>query len=241
MCCFELARSSSWLLYVFLFVGIWIGFVMIKNPIDVGSLLLLGGALSPVLSTLTFSFASNTVNNLIALFFLLHLYSTDLRRSTTSSTHVSTTTTTTTTHPTPPTTTSSSSSSSSYLSPISANSAFAAIILMASRLESSLFAFIFGTLCAGLLVIGQTDDLSFIIVLGLIICSLFGVEILFGTTECLVLLTIYFFIGIIIPTLLDYNLKYWRKPLVGSWDILKVEEEEEKGVLVVVGNNNHET
>ena len=61
----------------------------------------------------------------------------------------------------------------------------------------------------------------------------FGVALLIGAWECLCLALVYVTIAWPIPALLDWNLRK-RTPLVGSWDLLVVEEEEEKGVLLLL-------
>ncbi|KAH9253936.1 hypothetical protein BASA81_008060 [Batrachochytrium salamandrivorans] len=161
--------------------------------VDSLSLLMIGASVSPVLGTLTSSYASNTVSQIALFALLVHLFASDGLHSKTTS-------------------------------PVSFNAAFAGILLLSSRLESSALSFS-GTVFSTLLLVvlpkscGENNVWFVLIVLWLL--AECGVGMWFGQRFALVLFLVLAFVGHVAPRLM-FDKMHWDK-LHGAWDLLRLD------------------
>ena len=164
--------------------------------VDALSLFLIGASLAPVFGTLTSSYAENTVQVMTNFAYLVHLYSMDNRIEI----------------------------AHAWASPVSLNAAFASTLLQASRLHSSVLAFMFSILCTALLVFVPAVDLSpradFILACLAGLCCFTW----FGLRYAILFLAVFVFAAILGPRFLNsiVNVR-----MHGPWDLLHVPEEED--------------
>lgn len=160
--------------------------------IDALSLLLIGASLAPVFVTLTSSYSSDTVQVVAAGAYLVHLYSMDNRKEI----------------------------AQAWASPVSLNAAFAALLLQASRLESSMLAFAFCLLCTSLLVFLPAKLLS--VKTDLMIAALAFQQcwLWFGQREAWCFLVVLVLTSVAAPLILNNYIP--QTPLFGPWNLLKI-------------------
>lgn len=177
--------------------------------VDSLSLLLIGASLSPVLGTLTSSYASNTVSQMTALAYLMHLIASDNRLDY-DLFH--------TNHP-------------AWASPISFNSAFAGILLQASRFQNSALSFAFTVFCTSVLVFlprgCSHENVSGVFALLCCCAEYFTWMWLGGLRQALGLSCALTFVGYVAPHIMFARIK--ADKLQGPWDLLRLEEVQEGG------------
>jgi Phosphatidylinositol N-acetylglucosaminyltransferase len=143
--------------------------------VDAISLLLIGASLAPVFGTLTSSYATNTVEIMTNITYLIHLYSMDNRIEI----------------------------AHAWASPVSLNAAFASALLQASRLRSSALSFTFTILCTALLVFVPAADLppmvDFLLAAAACTCSF----IWFGIRRALLFIAVFVFVAVLGPRMLN--------------------------------------
>ena len=155
---------------------------------DTASLLLVGACMSPVLGSLTRTYASDTVTLLTRLSLALYLLAGD--------------------------------------SPVALNAGFTAMLLMASRLESSLLVFAFAVTCTLLLFVLPSTALISPRLLAAATTVVVSAQL--GARAGVTFAASAWFMGSYCPALLDgEDVVHIR----GKWDLLHVEEEEETGLI----------
>jgi hypothetical protein len=174
-----------------------------SSLVDVLSLLLVGSSLTPVLGTLTRTYATNTVTSLTRLCLVVHLLAMD--------------------------SSSKQKEEEEEIATVSFNAGFAATLLMASRLESPFVVFAFSLLCAAVLVLlpynvsGESVP-RWLVGLTCVVSGIWlGARWVFG------LLCVLWFVGVHSARVLERDARE-AVPIVGKWDLLHVEEEQEVGI-----------
>lgn len=165
--------------------------------VDSLSLLVIGASVSPVLGTLTSSYASNTVSQIALLALAVHLLASDGLHS-------------------------------KQTSAVSFNAAFAGILLLSSRLESSALSFsatVFSTLLLVVLPKACGEGNVRFVCMGLWLLAECAVAVWFGRRLAVALLLVLLFVGHVAPRLI-FDKMHWDK-LHGAWDLLRLEEVEE--------------
>jgi len=119
------------------------------------------------------------------------------------------------------------------IAPVPMNAAFAAVLLLASRVRSSLDAFAFAVSCALVLLTAQTArPTSRATPAVLASAAALGCAATLGWRECAAFLAAVWVVSVPCCAALDRTART-RTPLVGPWDQLRVREEEEQGVQLV--------